>query len=444
MVIISSIIILILLLSFSALVSGSEVAYFSLSPSDLDNLKKDDTTQSKRILKLLDKPKKLLATILISNNLINIGIVILSSFIVNQIIGNDSLSNLGETIINWIPILENYSALSIGSFINFFITTVGVTFLLVLFGEVAPKIYANINNLKFSKMMARPMTVLSSFFNPLSLFLVTWGNKIESRFISKRTGIDDTSKEELDKAIMLTVDKDNEEADILRGIIKFGNVSAKQIMKSRVDVVAVEVNDDYEDVVKIIKESGFSRIPVYKEDFDELIGILYVKDLLKYFNEKKDFKWQQFIRDNILYVPESKKIDDLLKEFQVKRLHMGIVVDEFGGSAGIVTLDDIMEEVVGEIKDEFDEEEEVDYIRINGSNFIFEGKTLLNDVARIIGVEKGTFDAYKQDSDSLAGLVLVQTGIIPKKDKEISIGPFKLKIVSVSKRRIEKIHLTIL
>ena len=292
--------------------------------------------------------------------------------------------------------------------------------------------------------MAAPMKVLYTILSPFSNLLVLWGYKLESNYISRKSGLDDTSKEDLDKAISLTVAGDNEEADILRGIIKFGNVSAKQIMKSRVDVIAVEVSEKYHDILRVIKESGYSRIPVYLEVFDELVGILYVKDLLQYANEDNEFEWQTLVRKNILYVPESKKIDDLLKEFQQKKMHLGIVVDEFGGSAGIVTLEDIMEEVIGEIKGEFDTEEEVDYIKISHNNYIFDGKTLLSDVARIIEGEKASFDNYKQEADSLAGLVLVRLGKIPKKDKELTIGQYRLKIVSVTKRRIEKIHLTIL
>jgi len=236
----------------------------------------------------------------------------------------------------------------------------------------------------------------------------------------------------------------SEEADILRGIIKFGNVAAKQIMRSRVDVVAVEQGSGFSELMGVIKESGFSRIPVYQEDFDNIVGILYVKDLLGFAQEEDGFNWQQFIRDDVLYVPESKKIDDLLKEFQLRRLHMGIVVDEFGGSSGIVTLEDIMEEVIGEIKDEFDEDEEVDFIKINDYNFIFDGKTMLHDVARIINVDKAEFDQLRGDADSLAGLLLHHFGMIPRKDRTLVLSPFRFKIVSVSKRRIEKIHLTIL
>ncbi len=434
--------ILFILLICSALVSGSEVAFFSLSPTDVETLKKSTTGASKRIIRLRDKPRKLLATILISNNFINIAIVILSDYLISHLLGDERILAMGEYFSSVLP--GGFEAESIGKLCNFLITIVGVTFLLVLFGEVAPKIYAKLNNVRFAHFMARPMVLLSGLFRPLSSVLVNWSSKMESRFIFKRSGIDDDSKEELDKAIQLAVDSDEEEAGFLRGIIKFGNVSAKQIMKSRVDVVAVEINETYDKIIQIIKESGFSRIPVYKEDFDDVVGILYVKDLLGQSDKEPDFPWQDYIRANVMYVPESKKIDDILKDFQAKKIHMAIVVDEFGGSAGILTLEDIMEEVIGEIKDEFDEDEEVDYVKINATNYIFEGKTLLHDAARIIGEEKNVFDAYKQDADSLAGLLLNNLGQIPKKDREISLSHFKFKIVSVTKRRIEKIHLTIL
>lgn len=433
---------LLILLVCSALVSGSEVAYFSLSPNDLDNLEKESDKSNKQVLKLRNKPRKLLATILIANNFVNIAIVILSDYIIRNLLGEELLLQIGEWMTQFMPGEPDF----LGRIVNFLITIVGVTFLLVLFGEVAPKIYANLNNLRFARMMSGPMSFLSSFFSPLSNLLVNWSSKMESSFISTRSGIDDTSKEELDKAIQLTVTgaEQSEEAGILRGIIKFGNVSARQIMKSRVDVVAAEEKAGFAEVMSMIKDNGYSRIPVYREDFDEVIGILYAKDLLGYSKEKDSFDWQKLIRENVIYVPESKKIDDILKEFQKKRLHMAIVVDEFGGSAGIITLEDIVEEVIGEIKDEFDEEEEVDFIKINDSNYIFEGKTLLHDVARIINVDKESFDRYRSDTDSLAGLLLNHFGHIPKKDKEITIGNYKFKIVAVTKRRIEKIHVTLL
>lgn len=424
------------------MISGSEVAFFSLSPNDVDSMEKENSKIDHLVLKLRSKPRKLLATILISNNFINIAIVIISDFMIRNLLGDEKIMEIGSALSAYVPL----DPLILGRSVNFLITVAGVTSLLVLFGEVAPKVYANFNNKQFAFFMARPMSILSKLFSPFSRFLVNWSSKMESQFIYQKSGIDDTSKEELDKAIQLTVNNvhESEEADMLRGIIKFGNVSAKQIMKSRVDVVAAEEKDNFKTLLDMIKESGYSRIPVYREEFDEVLGILYVKDLLGFSNENEDFNWQKFIRDNVLYVPESKKIDDLLKEFQQKRTHMAIVVDEFGGSAGIVTLEDIMEEVIGEIKDEFDDDEEVDYIKINDTNFIFDGKTLLNDVARIIGVEKGSFDTFKGDADSLAGLLLHHIGFIPKKDKELHIHPFKFRIVSVSKRRIEKIHVTLL
>ena len=434
--------VLLCLLICSALVSGSEVAFFSLSPKDLDNLEKEEDTITARLLKLKNKPRQLLATILIANNFINIAIVILSDYLIKNLLGEERLYKMGLWLSEFLPLDPK----TLGSGISFLITFVGVTFLLVLFGEVAPKIYANINNLRFAKMMTGPMSVLTKLFIPFSTLLVRWSTNWESRFISQQTGIDANSKDELDKAIQLTVDgeSESEDADLLRGIIKFGNVSAKQVMKARVDVIAAEQDIGFRELMKIIKESGYSRIPVYKEEFDEVTGILYAKDLLGYSQEEDAFDWQQFIRESVLYVPESKKIDDILKQFQAQRMHMAIVVDEFGGSAGIITLEDIVEEVIGEIKDEFDDEEEVDFVKINDSNFIFEGKTLLHDVARILNVEKDSFDKYKSETDSLAGMLLNSFGHIPKKDKEITLGNYKFKTVAVTKRRIEKIHVTIL
>lgn len=433
---------LLLLLVCSALVSGSEVAYFSLSPNDLDNLDKEEGKKNSTILKLRNKPRKLLATILIANNFINIAIVILSDYLIRNWLGDDRLLSIGTWLTQMIP----GDPMFVGRVVNFLVTVVGVTFLLVLFGEVAPKIYANLNNLRFARLMSRPMIFLSGLFAPFSALLVNWSSKMESSFISTKSGLDANSKEELDKAILLTVsgEEESEDADILRGIIKFGNVAAKQIMRSRVDVVAAEQKMGFREIMKMIKESGYSRIPVYKEDFDEVTGILYAKDLLGYSQERDEFEWQKFIRDNVLYVPESKKIDDILKEFQSKRLHMAIVVDEFGGSAGIITLEDIVEEVIGEIKDEFDDEEEVDYVKINDSTYIFEGKTMLHDVARILNVDKDSFDKYKSETDSLAGLMLNAFGRIPKKDKEVVVGSYKFRIVAVTKRRIERIQVTLL
>ena len=271
-----------------------------------------------------------------------------------------------------------------------------------------------------------------------------WSSGVESRIYERRLNISakPTDKKEIDAAIELAVtDDENGEIDILKGIINFGDVSAKQIMKSRVDVVAIDISSDFNQVLKVVRESGFSRIPVFDEDFDTIKGLLYVKDLLGYTNEKEDFKWTTLIRNNVLYVPESKKIYDLLREFQAKRTHIGIVVDEYGGSAGLVTLEDIMEEVIGDIKDEFDQEEEVIYTKIDDHNYIFEGKTLLNDVVRILDLENDIFDDVKGSADSLAGLILELTGTMPARDKQVKYKDLHFKIVSVSKRRIEKINI---
>jgi len=422
-------------------VSGSEVAFFSLSKADLQNLDTENSPVEKHIEKLREKPRELLATILVANNLINIAIVILTDYLIRRVMPDALLSEWGAQlaeVFNWRVSLANAIIRSV--------MTVGlVTFLLLLFGEVAPKIYANVNHLGFSKFMARPLTGLNWLFKPISKVLVRWGTAMENR-VGNSQAIT-TSRQELDKAIELTVSQEQdaeEEVDILRGILKFGDVSTKQIMKPRMDVLALDLETNYRQVIQMIKEHGYSRIPVFEEDFDNIKGILYVKDLLGHNEEGNDFAWQDLVRTDILYIPEAKKIDDLLKEFQKKRMHMAIVVDEFGGSAGIVTLEDIMEEVIGDIKDEFDEEEEVEFTKIDDYNYIFEGKTLLNDVARIIEEETEVFDKVKGSSDSLAGLILELVGSIPKKNAEYIYDRFSFKILAVNKRRIEKIKITIL
>ena len=437
--------ILLLLLFASALISASEVAFFSLSPKDLDKLKDDGNRNDKRILTLKDKPRSLLATILISNNFINIGIVILSDYILRKLITQPTLESWSQGLLNTVGI-EWMSQSLMASIISVSITIVGVTFLLVLFGEVAPKIYANLNNVRHARLMALPLALLSSLFRPLNSLLIGFSSSMEERIYQQRlTTQSHTDKKEIDKAIDLAVaeEADSEDVDILKGIIKFGDVITSQIMKSRIDLTALDIESDFTEVMKTVKDSGFSRIPVYAEDFDNIKGILYVKDLLSYTLEKADFQWTDLIRTNTLYVPESKNIDDLLKEFQLKRTHMAIVVDEYGGTQGIVTLEDIMEEVIGEIRDEFDPEEEVDYMKIDNHNYIFDGKTLLNDVARIIDIDSDMFNEGRGQADSLAGLILELEGQLPRRDKEIAYKNLKFKIISVTKRRIEKINISL-
>lgn len=443
--IIVSIIFLILLVISSALVSGSEVAFFSLSNSDLEELDDDSDKSSKVILELMKRPKKLLATILISNNFVNIAIVIVSSYLIDQLLSKEDLESWGQAIIG--TGFSFISAETWANFLNIMITVVGVTFLLVLFGEIAPKIYANLNKMSFSKMMARPLKVLGIIFSPLSRILVGWTNRLESRVNNSESYQSTTSKEDLDTAIELSVNSDEEgsedQVDILKSIVKFGDVSAKQIMKARVDIISLDIKDDFEEVINVIRTSGYSRIPVCDGDLDNIRGLLYAKDMIGNLYEDKSYNWQEHIRESILYIPESKKIDDLLKEFQKERKHMGIVVNEFGECDGLVTLEDIMEEVVGDIKDEFDDEEEVEYIKLGDGNYIFEGKTLLNDVCRIAELDNSYFDEIRGEADSFAGLVLEVIGAMPKVDKEIEYKDAIIKVVSVSSRRIEKINLRV-
>lgn len=436
---------IILLLMSSALISSSEVAFFSLSFNDLKQLELENNGPSRRILLLKEKPRVLLATILISNNFINIAIVLLSDFLIKKIIPVEAFESWSGAVIGALAVDEAYLGF-VATTISFLFTVVGVTFLLVLFGEVAPKIYASINNVHLSKLMSGPLVLLRQVFHPISSVLVNMTKFIERRLAQSAQTGSTTSRRDIDDAIELTVSHEDDafqEVDILKSIVKFGDVSVKQIMRSRVDVLAIDFRIGYKELLKIVETSGYSRIPVYDDDFDHVTGILYVKDLLGHLQEEDNFEWQELIRPDLLYVPESKKIDDLLKEFQRKRMHMAIVVDEYGGTSGIVTLEDIMEEIIGEIQDEFDEGTEVVYKKIDDYTYLFEGKTLLNDVCRIIGIDTSTFDDVKGESDSVAGLVLEILGELPRPDTEVPYNQFCFKIVSVSDRRIEQVLITL-
>ena len=427
------------------MISGSEIAFFSLTHNELQNLKTEDKVSSKRIVYLRTIPRSLLATILISNNFINIGIVVLSDFLILKTFGQATFNGWAHQLLiqfDWLPITQDFLTHAI----NLTITVMGVTFLLVLFGEVTPKIYARLNNLQLARTMSGPLLVMSRILKPASNTMVRWTNKIEKRVNARSLTASDDHKSEIDQAIDLAVSSDigsEEEIDILKSIIKFNEVTATQIMRPRVDVIAVSITISYDELLTAIRNSGYSRIPVYDDDFDHVKGILYAKDLIAHLDKAGDFKWQDLIRTDLLYVPETKRINELLKDFQERRMHMAIVVDEFGGSSGIVTLEDVMEEVIGEIKDEFDQEREFDFVKIDKHNFIFEGKTLLNDVCRIVGIDTRTFDAAKGESDTLAGLMLEIVGNIPGKGEEVELGNYTLKAQKVSDRRIEKVKLTI-
>lgn len=456
--IIGAIVFVILLLYSSAMISGSEVAFFSLTHNDFAKLEEENALNSKRILELKEMPRTLLATILISNNFINIAITLISTLIITHFFPDEVFAGWGEaffqsnffsgfkSLLANLGLEPSWTGGSFATFFEFLIVTLSVTFFLVLFGEVAPKIYAKLNNVLLAKIMSGPLWVLIKIFMPMSQMLVKGTNLIESRLEKTRTSGNLTSKEEIGEAIELTVSQDEDaqgEVDILKSILKFGDVNVTQIMRSRVDVVAVDFKSTYHEVLNVVRESGYSRIPIFEEDFDHVTGILYAKDLLGHLEEPDEFEWQPLIHTNIYYVPETKKIDALLKELQEQRQHMAIVVDEYGGTSGIVTLEDVMEEVIGEIHDEFDTEREVDFQKIDDFNYIFEGKTMLNDVCRIIGVDTETFDKVRGESDSMAGLLLEMIGIIPKKGREITFEDFRFKVESVSKRRIEKILITL-
>jgi len=411
--------VVLILLLISALISGSEVAFFSLGPSVYKELRQRKTRKSKLILKLLEKPRYLLATILITNNLVNIGIIILSYFIIRQVFTFES------------------------TLAAFLINVVLVTLLLVLFGEVMPKVYANVHNLTFASRMARPLYILRQLFKPLSYLLVHSTALVDRRIV--RHHPEQATRDEIDQAIDIAAGKSatEEELSMLKGIVQFGNITVRQIMRSRVDTVAIDLNSNYEEVYRIVNESGFSRFPVYRDDLDHVEGFLYAKDMLPYLDEGKDFAWQQLIRPPI-FVPENKKIDDLLFEFQQKKIHLAVVVDEYGGTSGIVSLEDILEEIFGEIKDEFDYQTEIEYEQLDENTYVFEGKTLINDVCKVLDLPGDYFDEVRGESDSVAGLVLEINGKFPAPGEAVVYKNFRFSVVSATKRRIKKIKLTIL
>lgn len=410
-------VIICLLLILSALVSGSEVAFFSFSPTEINGIKSSKTKTGFVILDLLDKPKRLLATILITNNFVNVGIIILSSYIASELI-DATLS----------PMLL------------FFTQVVVVTLLILIVGEVTPKVYATKYPVKVAIFMAYPLLALRSFLKPFSSLLIFSTSLIDKKIHASTST---ATSDHLSYAIDLTTEKDTteEEKKILKGIVKFGNTDVKQIMKSRVDVDAIDIETSYTDLLKKILDSGYSRIPVYKETFDKVEGILYIKDLLKHLDEAKEFKWQNLLRQPF-FVPENKKINDLLEEFQAKKIHLAIVVDEFGGTSGIVTLEDIIEEIVGDITDEFDEEDVI-YSRLDERNIVFEGKTLLNDVYRALDIDGSIFENAKGDSDTLAGFILELSGKIPKKNEKITFDTYTFTVEAADKRRIKQVKVTI-
>lgn len=412
------IIVMFFLLFCSAMISGSEIAFFSLKHSQLKKIQLKKGKHS-LIFKLLDTPKRLLATILISNNFVNVAIVILSTYITSE------LFNLVDFQI-----------------IAFVIQVILITSFILFFGEILPKIYANQNNEKFAGFMAGTLLFLIKLFYPISSLLLRSTSIIDKKISKKKSEL---SMKDLSEAIDITTDEKTsiEETKILKGIVKFGNIEVREIMKARTNVTAIDSEAKFDELLKLINESGFSRIPVFKENFDQVIGILYIKDLLTYLEKDNSFNWRSLLRP-AFFVPENKKINDLLKEIQEKKIHLAIVVDEYGGTSGIVTLEDILEEIVGEISDEFDSiDDEKLFSKIDNNNYIFEGKIMLIDLCKILDIDDSIFDEVKGDSDTLAGLILELEGKIPAKEEKIEFGIFTFIILAADKRRIKKIKLTI-
>jgi putative hemolysin len=412
--------ILVVLLFLSFVLSGSEVAFFSLTYKDINNLKSKQIPSYKRIVDLLEEPKNLLASLLIANSFINISIIIISNLLI------DNMFNF-----------EQFNAV----WLEFLIKVLAVSFLLVLFGEVMPKVLATQNNIRFAKDFGGVVQGVAYTFAGMSKWLVKYSDIIEKRLASKSGSA--YSLEELDHAIDLTTNEtaSENEKNILKGIVKFSNISVKQIMKTRMDVHGVEYGTSFGELIEMVKELNYSRLPVYKDDLDEVLGMIHTKDLLPHLHEHNDYNWHTLMRPPF-FVHEQKPIEDLLQEFQQKRIHFAVVVDEFGGTSGIVTLEDILEEVIGEIKDEFDEEES-GFKKIDDNNYIFEGRTMIHDACKIMDIPAEIFDEVKGESDSLAGLVLEIAGDIPKAGAILQSGDFEFTVLEVEKNRIQKIKLTI-
>ena len=399
------------LLFCSAMISGSEVAFFSMNPLQISSLKEQASRKSQLALRHLEKPERLLANILIANNFINVGIVIIAAFVTGNIFNFAGSQALG-----------------------FVIQVVVITFLLLLFGEIIPKIYANRFAPKFALWMTIPLAVLDRLFHPL-IFILLKSTGLVNRILAQKG--QNISMDDLSEALDLTTGVVQDEKNMLEGIVRFSNLEASEIMRARTDVIAVDIQTDLKTLIQVIIESGFSRIPVYEETSDNLKGILYVKDLLPHIHEKNNYQWQKLIREPF-YVPETKKINDLLKEFQERKIHLAIVVDEYGGTEGIVTMEDILEEVVGEITDESDEAEEF-YRRIDARTTVFMGKTLLNDFYKVTDLDDELFDDVKGDAETVAGLILELKGGFPRVNDMVKCKNVEFTVLAMDKRRIKEI-----
>ena len=415
------IVLLFVLLLCSALISGAEVALFSLTKTDLDEGLEQESKPFQIVSKLLEKPKKLLATILVANNFINIAIVILFASISDVLF--EGMTSKIDFIFFEINVL-------------FFLKVIIATFLILLFGEILPKIYASRNRVKFSTFMAYPLKALDVVFSPLSLPMQGITLAIHNKLGKQKSNI---SVDQLSQALELTSEEDTtkEEQKILKGIVSFGNTDTKQVMRPRIDIFALNEEQKYEEIIPEIINNGFSRIPVYKDNVDTIVGVLYVKDLLPHI-DKKQFNWTSLLREPF-FVPENKKLDDLMGEFQEKKVHLAIVVDEYGGTSGIVSLEDIIEEIVGDISDEFDDDDLV-YSKIDDKNYVFEGKTPLKDFYRVLKLDDdAVFEDNKGEAETVAGFVLEISGGFPKKNSKIKFEKYVFTVEAMDKKRLKQI-----
>lgn len=404
-----------LLLVSGAMVSGAETAFFSITPAELSSLRNSKTKNSRTVIRLLEMPNRLLASIVVANNLINVGIVIITAFITS------SLFDFSES-----PVL------------GFLIQVVIITSLIVFIGEILPKVYANRHAVHFAKLMATPLDISERIFRPLNFLLIRSTSLVNKRFSQHRKNL---SLDELSDAFDLTEQSINEDKTILKGIVKFGNIDVREIMTSRMDVVGASIKTPFRKLIGLIIESGYSRIPIFAKDLDHIKGILYIKDLLPHLDKPGSFQWQSLIRA-AYYIPGTKKISDLLREFQTSKIHMAIVIDEYGGTSGIITLEDILEEIVGEITDESDVENP-SFVKVDNSTFLFEGKITLNDFLKTMDEKEDFFDTVKGEADTLAGLILELKGEIPRKNETFPYLHYIFTVKSVDARRITQIQVSL-
>jgi gliding motility-associated protein GldE len=404
-----------ILILVSGFASGSEIAFFSLTPSDLNELEPEKRTADKDIVELREDSERTLATILITNNFVNVTIIMLCNYIFSSMV--------------------HFKA----AWLEFLCITVILTFLLLLFGEIMPKVYSRQNSLAFCRNAASSIKVLRRLFWPLENILLR-SSVIAEKVVQKESR--QLSVDDLEQALELTNKEElKDEQSMLQGIIRFGDETAKEVMTSRQDIVDLDIHSSFADVLKCIVENNYSRIPVYQDNQDNIRGILYIKDLLPHLSKPSSFRWQSLIRPPY-FVPETKMIDDLLREFQENKVHIAIVVDEFGGTSGIVTLEDILEEIVGEIQDEYDEDER-QYTKLNYNTYIFEGKTLLSDFCKILQIDDDEFDEVEGDADTLAGLLLELKGEFPSMHEKIDYRNYTFEITGIEERRISRIKVTV-